>query len=205
MKKKTIFSKKIIRDINKSIIDSDSKLDIDFLYQEKYCNYEIEEWYGEEFGIKGELRKIIIETLLKTYFEWKNELDKLNKEYYLAIWLYNPRILKSEVVCAIDEKVAYYENESFLVSKKNSELDINQFGKLSTELQKFTWDKKIDLDSIHECEINWPKEQYKIEKEYHKDQRFYKKLIQEKFHVIEKDNEKIYFYPKGDVWIGKLK
>jgi hypothetical protein len=165
MKKKTIFSKKIIRDINKSIIDSDSKLDIDFLYQEKYCNYEIEEWYGEEFGIKGELRKIIIETLLKTYFEWKNELDKLNKEYYLAIWLYNPRMLKSEIVCAIEEKVAYYENESFLVSKKNSELDINQFGKLSTELQKFTWDKKIDLDSIHECEINWPKEQYKIEKE----------------------------------------
>ena len=57
MKKKTILSKKIIRDIDKAIIDSDSKLNIDFLNQEKYYNYEIEEWYGEEFGIKGELRK----------------------------------------------------------------------------------------------------------------------------------------------------
>ncbi len=205
MKKKTILSKKIISDINKSIIDSDSKLDIDFLNQEKYYNYEIEEWYGEEFGIKGELRKKIIETLLKTYFEWKNELDKLNKEYYLAIWLYNPRMLKSEIVCAIDEKVAYYENESFLASNKNSEFNLNQFGKLSTELQKFTWDKKIDLDSVHEWEINFPKEQYEFEKEYNKDQKFYKRLIQEKFHVVEKDNEKIYFHPKGDVWIGKLK
>ncbi len=205
MKKKTILSKKIIRDINKAIIDSDSKLDIDFLNQEKYYNYEIEEWYGEEFGIKGELRKKIIETLLKTYFEWKIELDKLNIEYYLAIWLYNPRMLKSEIVCAIEEKVTYYENESFLASNKNSEFDLNQFGKLSIELQKFTWDKKIDLDSVRQWEINFPKEQYEFEKEYNKDQKFYKRLIREKFHVVEKDNEKIYFYPKGDVWIGKLK
>ena len=205
MNKKTIHSKKIIRQINKSISDSEHKLNIDFLKKEKYYNYEIEEWYGEEFGIKGELRKKIIETLLKTYFEWKNKLDKLNKEYYLAIWLYNPRMLKSEIVCAIDEKVNYYENESFLASNKNSEFDLNQYGVLSTELQKFTWDRKIDLDSVHEWEINFPKEQYESEKEYNKDQKFYNKLIREKFHVVEKDNEKIYFHPKGDVWIGKLK
>jgi hypothetical protein len=205
MKKNTIRSKRIIREINKSINNSDSKLDIDFLNQEKYYNYEIEEWYGEEFGIKGELRKKIIETLLKTYFEWKKELDKLNKEYYLAIWLYNPRMLKSEIVCAIDEKVTYYENESFLVSNKNNEFDLNQFGELSTDLQKLTWDRKIDLDSTHEWEINFPKEQYESEKEYNKDQKFYNKLIKEKFHVVEKDNDKIYFHPKGDVWIGKLK
>jgi hypothetical protein len=205
MNKKTILSKKIIRQINKSISDSEHKLNIDFLKEEKYYNYEIEEWYGEEFGIKGELRKKIIETLLKTYFEWKNELDKLNKEYYLAIWLYNPRMLKSEIVCAIDEKVNYYENENFLASNKNSEFDLNQFGVLSTELQKFTWDRKIDLDAVEEWEINLPKEQYESEKKYNKDQKFYNKLIREKFHVVEKDNEKIYFHPKGDVWIGKLK
>ena len=205
MNKKTIHSKKIIRQINKSISDSEHKLNIDFLKKEKYYNYEIEEWYGEEFGIKGELRKKIIETLLKTYFEWKNELDKLNKEYYLAIWLYNPRMLKSEIVCAIDEKVNYYENESFLASNKNSEFELNQFGLLSNELQKFTWDRKIDLDSVHEWEINFPKEQYESEKQNNKDQKFYNKLIREKFHVVEKDNEKIYFHPKGDVWIGKLK
>jgi len=205
MKKKTILSKKIIRELNKSRNDSETKLDLEFLKQEKYYNYQIEEWYGEEFIIKGKLRKIIIETLLETYFEWKKELDKLNKKYYLAIWLYNPRMLKSEVVCAIEEKITYYENECFLDSKKNSEFELNQFGKLSTELQNFTWDKKIDLDYINEWEMNFPKEQYETERQYYRHQRFYKKLIQEKFHVVEKDNEKIYFHPKGDVWIGKLK
>ena len=205
MKRKTILSKKIIRGINQEINYSSSKLDLDLLKQEKYYNYAIEEWYGPEFKIKGRLRKIIIQTLLETYFEWKKELDKLNKDYYLAIWLYNPRMLKSEVVCAIDEKISYYENECFLTSEKKSNFGFNQFGELSTELQKLTWEKKIDMDSFHEWEINWPKEQYEIEKEYYKDQRFYKKLIQEKFHVVEKENEKIYFHPKGDIWIGKPK
>jgi len=205
MKKKTVLSKKIIREINKSINDLDSKLNIDFLNQEKYCNYEIEEWYGEEFGIKGELRKLIIETLLKTYFDWKNELDKLNKEYYLAIWLYNPRMLKSEVVCAIEDKIPYYEKETFLNSNKKNEFDLNQSEKLTTELQNFTWSRKTDMNSVYEWEINFPKEQYENEKRYYKDQRFFKRIINKEFHIAELDNEKIYFYPKGDVWIGKLK
>ena len=173
--------------------------------REKYFNYEIEEWYGEEFEIKGELRKRIIETLIRTYFEWKIELDKLNKDYYLAIWLYNPRILKSEVVCAIDENVSYYNNEAFMPAKETSELELNKFGKLSVELERFYWDKKIDLDSVYQWEISWPKEKYESEREYNKDQKFYKNIIDKNFHVVEKDNEKIYFYPKGDIWIGKLK
>lgn len=205
MNKKSILSKKIIRQINKSISDSEHELNIDFLKKEKYYNYEIEEWYGEEFEIKGALRKKIIETLLKTYFEWKNELDQLNKEYYLAIWLYNPSMLKSEIVCAIDEKIIFYNNESFLSNNKNPEFDLKQIGELSAKLEQFTWVKKFDLDSVREWEINFPKEQYESEKEYNKDQKFYNKLIREKFHVVEKDNEKIYFHPKGDVWIGKLK
>jgi len=204
MNKETILSKKIIREIDKSYNCSDFKFDLEFLNQENYFHYEIEEWYGAEFGVKGELRKTIIETLLKIFFEWKTELDKLNKEYYLAIWLYNPRMLKSEVVCAINEKIPYYEKEAFLASKKKNKFELNQFGKLSTELEKFTWRRKVDMDSFYEWEINTPKEDYEFEKEYYKDQRFYKKLVQDKFHVAETDNGKIYFKPKGDVWIGEL-
>ncbi|WP_081212451.1 hypothetical protein [Salegentibacter sediminis] len=205
MRKKSILSKKIIRGINKSINNSDLKLDLDFLKEKKYYNYEIEEWYGEQFKINGELRKLIIRTLLNTYFEWKKELDKLGKDYYLAIWLYNPRMLKSEIVCAIEEKINYYENENFIPSKGDNYLDLNQFGKFSSDLKKFNWEGKIDFDSYEEWEINWSKEQYPDKKEYYKNQRFYKKLIQEEFHVVERNNEKTYFYPKGDIWIGKLK
>ena len=201
MKKKTILSKKIIRELK----NSDFSLNLEHLNREKYFNYEVEEWYGEEFLIKGELKTRIIETLIRTYLDWKTELDKLNKEYYLAIWFYNPRMLKSEVVCAIDEKIRYYENDAFLSAKEKSKLEVNQFGKLSTELEKFNWDKKVDMDSIHQCELDFPKQNYESEKEYNKEQKFYKKMIDLNFHAVEKDNKKIYFYPKGDVWIGKLK
>ena len=201
MKKKTILSKKIIRELK----NSDSSLNLEYLKSEKYFNYEVEEWYGEEFSIKGELRKRIIETLIKTYLDWKKELDKLNKEYYLAIWFYNPRMLKSQVVCAIDEKISYYHNDAFMPSKEKNQLEFYKFGKQSSELEKFTWDKKIDMDSIHQWELDWPKRNYESEKEYNKEQKFYKKVIEENFHVAEINKEKIYFYPKGDIWIGKLK
>ncbi|MFD0991663.1 hypothetical protein [Tenacibaculum geojense] len=201
MKKKTILSKKIIRELK----NSDFSLNLEHLNRKKYFNYKVEEWYGEEFLIKGELKKRIIETLIRTYLDWKTELDKLNKEYYLAIWFYNPRMLKSEVVCAIDEKIHYYENDAFLSAKKKSKLEVNQFGKLSTELEKFNWDKRVDMDSIHQWELDLPKQNYESEKQYNKEQKFYKKMIDLNFHAVEKDNEKIYFYPKGDIWIGKLK
>ena len=204
MKKNTILSKKIIREINRSINDLDHKLDVDFLRRENYFNYEIEEWYGEEFGIKGELRKRIIKTLIRTFYEWKQELEQLDQDYYLAIWLCIPRMLKSEVVCAVGDKISYYKNEAFLTSEKKSTFNFEQFGNLSDELENFDWQRKVDMEAIYEWEINYPMKQYESEKEYYKDQRFFKKLIREQFHVVERENERIFFHPKGDVWIGTM-
>ena len=206
MKRETILSKKIIREIDKSVKDSDYKLDLDSLLKDKYFNYEIEEWYGEEFLIKGELKSKIIETLIKVYYDWKNKLEKLNKTYYLAIWLYNPRLLKCEIVCAIDEKIDYYGKEAFLPSEKSDNFDSKQFGKLSVELDKFDWVRKVHMEPHYDWEMEWGKEQYENEKDYYKDQRFFKRLKQKKFHEVENEEYgKIYFNPVGDIWIGKLR
>ena len=206
MKRETILSKKIIREIDKSMINSDFKLELNKLLEDKYFNFEIEEWYGEEFKIKGELKNKIIKTLIKVYYDWKMELEKLNKEYYLAIWLHNPRLLKCEIVCAIDEKIAYYENDAHMSSENLSDFDSNQFGSFSNELEKFEWKRKVDIEPYYDWEMEWGKEKYENEKDYFKDQRFYKKLKREKFHVVENEEYgKIYFNPIGDIWIGKLK
>lgn len=54
-------------------------------------------------------KELMLEGLLEIYESWKIELDKLHKPYYLKIWLYEPRISKSQIVCAIDDKIAHYE------------------------------------------------------------------------------------------------
>jgi len=59
---------------------------------------------------KGMAKKQILSGLEKIYDSWKTELDKLAKPYYLKIWLYEPTLSKSRVVCGIDERIEYYQN-----------------------------------------------------------------------------------------------
>ena len=40
---------------------------------------------------KGKAKKDILNGLEKIYDSWKNELEKINKPYYLKIWLYEPK------------------------------------------------------------------------------------------------------------------
>jgi len=202
MKKTTIYSKKIIRSINKSIKNHDFDLNLDHLINEKYFNIEIDEWYGDTFKVKGKLKQLVIKTLLKTYFEWEKTLKKLDKKYYLAIWLYNPRMLKSEVVCSIDEKISYYENDCFISSKNSAVLNTNEYQLLSLMGNKFIWRKEIDFEFIYDWEINWPREQYSSDKDYYKSYKVYKKIIQNS-ELIVSNNETYYMHQKGNIWVGQ--
>ncbi|MCF6142052.1 hypothetical protein L1S34_12210 [Flavobacterium sp. K77] len=193
---------RIIKNIEKTIKD-DSKLDIDFLNLEGYFNFQFDDWYGDEISANGKSRKFIIEYLLDTYFRWKAELQSQNKVFYLAIWLHEPRLLKSEIVCAIGDKIDYYNTEAFMESTNLIKLNPNHYGLFSEQFKKFDWSAKIDLEPYYEFEINWPKEQYELLREYKSNKKFFKKLVAEKFHVVEKDSEIIYFNPEGIVWVGQ--
>ena len=59
---------------------------------------------------KGKAKQEIINGLAKIYDSWKKELDKLNQPYYLKIWLNEPRLSKSQVVCALGE-LHYWRND----------------------------------------------------------------------------------------------
>lgn len=54
---------------------------------------------------KRETKRRIIKGLIAIYEGWKASLDQLNEPYYLKIWLYEPRLSKSQVVCAIEKEL----------------------------------------------------------------------------------------------------
>ena len=199
--KKNRGQNRILKTIERTIQD-DSNLDMNFLNLEKYFNFQFDDWYGDNVATTGKSRKFIIQNLFTIYFKWKAELLKQNKVFYLAMWLHEPRLIKSEIVCAIGDKIAYYQNEAFMESNNLIQLNPNHYGSLSEQFKKFDWSKKLDPEPYHEFEINWPKEQYALMKEYKSDKKFFKKLVARRFHVVEKDSEKIYFNPEGIVWVG---
>jgi len=50
----------------------------------------------------GELKTLLIATLLKIYQSWENVLQQLDEPYYLATWLFEQRISYSQVLCTLE-------------------------------------------------------------------------------------------------------
>ncbi len=57
----------------------------------------------------GLTRKLILQSLHQIYQAWKRELDARNEPYYLKIWLHEPWIEESQVVCAIGDYLHCYD------------------------------------------------------------------------------------------------
>ncbi|UJP66397.1 hypothetical protein [Mongoliitalea daihaiensis] len=152
---------------------------------------------------KGKAKKDILNGLEKIYDSWKTELKKLDKPYYLKIWLYEPRISKSQVVCAIDERIEYYEN---IFEKADFKQNDSSFtNQLSSE---FNWEPNIDEESYWESDLLWPIDQYERIEECYADRRLLTKLRKENFKNKEIDSpngnkDTIYFVPKGKIWVGE--
>ena len=193
---------KFLTEIEK-YIKTDSEFNSNDLLEKKYLNYEFGFWYYEDKIIaNGKARKFIIENLIKIYYDWEKELKKINKNYYLAIWLCEPRLLKSEVVCAIDEKIHFYESECFKDSLKQGKLNSNNYGTLYNDLDKFKWERKIDFEIYSESKT--PKENYIIPKEYYQNLKLFKKLESNNYEFkLDNFGNKNYYKPVGDIWIGK--
>jgi hypothetical protein len=151
---------------------------------------------------KTKAKKEILNGLEKIYGNWKNELDKLNKPYYLKIWIYEPRLSKSQVVCAIDERIEHYEN---LFKDGNFKQNNSSFtNELSSD---FKWQSKIDEEPYWKSELLWPSEQYEKIEDCNSDRKLLRKLEKGNYRkeIINNPNEEkdiIYFLKKGKVWVG---
>ena len=55
----------------------------------------------------GELKTLLIANLLKIYQSWENTLQQLDEPYYLATWLFEQSISRSQVLCTIKEPMDF--------------------------------------------------------------------------------------------------
>ncbi len=179
------------------------EFDVNQLLSERYLNFEFEVEQFEKSKIKGRLRKAIFKVLLEVYNIWEVELEKLNKPYYLAIWINESELMFSEVVCGINERIDLYENKYFDDPYKVLELNLNQFGKLKNDFQDFNWSSVTNFKRYDNVDYNFPKENYVKVKEYFKDKRFYKRVLPKCTRVEDDKYGKIYYRDFGKIWIGQ--
>ena len=189
-------------------IESDLKLNLKLLEEYKYWKADVYVHPWCDISIinsqipepKKETRNQILFGLEKIYDNWKLELEKLNKPYYLKLWVYEPRVSKSQVVCAIDQRTEFYEKLFVKIENKSSDFK----NKLSPD---FKWDSALDEDIYWESDLLSPIEMYIDEESFNYDRKIFSSLIKNN---VRKENIKIdgktdtmFFVPKGGIWIGE--
>jgi hypothetical protein len=143
-------------------------------------------------------KRQIISTLCEIYSNWKRQLDSIGIPYYLKIWLFDPQISQSQVVCAVGDQLDFYQN-TFYKPEVNLQFPLNKFGKINTGFEQFKWEYHLDefhLDNTYldEAEIGGNKSW--ISKQMKKPHRtvHLNKPIGD---VVE-----TYSFKKNNVWIG---
>ncbi len=181
----------------------DIQFDKEKLFEQKYLNFQIDDCYEYTEKVDGKLRDDIFKNLYSTYLKWKNELINLEISFYLGVWIYNPRLPKSEVVCAVGrEKDEYYQNLCFDIATQHNEfIDIKEF---DNENDVLNWTQKIDFKTLEEWEINFTKENYENEEHWLNFQNQYNDFIRNSCKIINDKNGKKYFKKVGEIWTGEL-
>jgi len=125
-------------------------------------------------------------------------------DYYLKIWLFEPRFSKSQVVCAVEDKLKFYDN-SFFKSDSDKELKFSNYGPIADRLVGYKWETYIDEMILGEDCIGNPQE-YKSQKDYIETAKWFQRTMKKSHRVIDfSDNDeekKLYCFPQGKVWIG---
>ena len=157
---------------------------------------------------KGVIRSRMFETLLDIYINWKEQLDKIGQPYYLKIWYFDQRFSASQVVCAIGERIDYYEN-LFFKPVYDKTMSVERYNAIKPKINKFSWDYRFDEDHIDK---NWigEQEQYLTIKDYEDSKKWYKSTMQKPHRTTIITNsanevEEYYSFKRGDLWIGELK
>ncbi|MBC6612857.1 hypothetical protein H8B15_18175 [Hymenobacter sp. BT507] len=181
-------------------------------YGEDHCDLLVHPWCDVSVinstipQPKRETRNLMVSGLIKIYYNWKEQLDKLKKPYYLKIWLYYPRFELSRVVCAIGERKIFYENS--LNEAHEAELPANLLSNSYSILNSFSWKLGLDNDYYSNNDLGEEKN-YASSQDYLESRRWFAKILA-KPHITIPFNDSegnildVYCFKRGNIWIGTV-
>lgn len=150
---------------------------------------------------KRKTKQLILNGLIDIYHSWKKQLDKIGQPYYLKIWLFEPRFSKSQVVCAIGDRIDYYEN-LFFEPESGKQFQSAIYGSLKKKLDGFKWEYCLDEDHIENDYVGDSK-QYLTVNDFLETKKWFDKTMKKPHRTTKLDSEiEYYSFKKGDAWLG---
>lgn len=154
---------------------------------------------------RGKTKKKWLHALFEVYEGWKKQLDKTDKPYYLSIWLFEPRVSQSQVVCAIGKSIDFYKDH-FRKPENEKALKTEYQEILKDNIKHFEWDHRIEEEHLDNTGIG-DLEDFETTEDYLDfTQRFAMKMKQpHETILLEKPIANIterYVFKRGNVWMG---
>lgn len=92
--------------------------------------------------------ELIFKKLIDIFFEWHQKYQEIQTPYDLQIWLYEPDVIRSQIVCS---KVANYDEKRedyFRSSSDSKKFQFKKWPSLTIILQQFDW-QLYDDEEFH--------------------------------------------------------
>ena len=154
---------------------------------------------------KRKARRLIIEGLVEIFNSWEKQLKTLNKPYYLAIWLHETAIENSQVVCAIDDFLTFYDI-TFYRPEAQRKMPTQNYGKQKKELDTFDWIYALEENYFTNEDLELEEDSYATLKDYKSSQKWYKRKLKENpRNYTDEFDRTTYYTKKGTIWIGTRK
>ena len=171
-----------------------------------YAKLWIEPWanlFATEEPRKGH-RSEMLSALFDVYDGWHTQLTELAMPFYLKVWLFEPRFMNSQVVCAIGESCDFYQN-TFDPAVSEVKIPLNRYFGMDERVAGFEW--KTHLDEHLFFESDFDAVQPDGSEGWHAHER---KLLQRLKSGAFASSEleymgrttKAYAMPLGHVWVG---
>ncbi|MBP1994344.1 hypothetical protein [Paenibacillus eucommiae] len=141
--------------------------------------------------------------MLDVYRIWNEKLLKLEEDFYLKLWIYDPHFINSQMVAAYKDCLHFYD-QTFEVGNQEKQFPYHKYTYLREKLEMFDWHLYMDSDIFAESELidniqrGWMSEK---EIEAIKGKAYKVETI----HLSDGDTDKTYSVKVGDVWVGSIK
>ena len=146
-------------------------------------------------------KQLMLNSLVDIYHSWRKQLDQIGQPYYLKIWLFKPRFSKSQVVCAIGDRIDYYKN-LFFEPENGKQFQSVNYGNLKNSLDELEWEYRLDEDHIEYDYVGEPK-QYLTTNDFLETKRWFDKTMKKPHRITKLDGAiEYYSFKKGDTWLG---
>lgn len=148
-----------------------------------------------------QFREMIIEAFSDIYDLWKEELDKLNLEYYLKIWIIFPHFRESQLVCAINDKIDWYNN--VFAEGEDIVFPKHKFSEQSNKiLNKYNWKHVVNINLLDEENYVGDEQDYVSLQDYEEVKKRFERFLKTEHKTVNIDG-KIYHIEKiCDIWVG---